>query len=159
MKRKKKSKIKRENKDGGVVTRITIFVLTLLFIVLVASTAFRFSKVLKNFTGERALQYTRVEVLNGCGVDNLAYRVSLYLREKGFDVVEISNVAGPKMERTIIIERVDGGMKNAKRLGEAINCSNMSTMIDSTLFLEATLILGEDYQKFFSKEVLEKEIF
>lgn len=159
MTKKKKRKTKKEKKDGGVVTRITIFVLTILFILLVASTAFRFSKAMKNFASDREVKYTRVEVLNGCGVDDLAYRVSLYLREKGFDVVEISNVAGPKMERTIIIERVDKGMRNAKRLGAAINCKNMSTMIDSTLFLEASLILGEDYQKFFSKRVLEKEIF
>jgi len=101
----------------------------------------------------------RVEVINGCGVNELAYKVSFFLREKGFDVVDISNVTGSKVERTIIIERVDKGMKNAKVLGRAIGCSNMTTMLDSTLFLEATLLLGKDYEGYFNKEVLEKRVY
>lgn len=111
------------------------------------------------FPEDSPVPYTRVEVLNGCGVDNLAYKVALYLRGEGFDVVEIANVRETKVERTIIIERVDKEMRNAKLLGRIIHCSNMQAMIDSTLFLEVSLLLGNDYEKYFSKKILEKKIY
>ncbi len=111
------------------------------------------------FPEELPTPYTRVEVLNGCGVDNLAYKVALYLREEGFDVVEIANVKETGVERTVIIERVDNKMRNAKLLGRVIHCANMQAMIDSTLFLEVSLLLGKDYEKYFSKKILEKKIY
>ena len=144
-----KRKRKGKEKPTSLLVRICIFFLTILILVVITSMVFRFSKRSKKYQDNVKMAYTRVEVLNGCGVDNLAYKVSLYLREKGFDVVEISNVKESKVERTIIIERIDKGMKNAKVLGKVIHCNNMTAMIDSTLFLEVTLLLGEDYKKYF----------
>ncbi|TES93821.1 MAG: LytR family transcriptional regulator [Candidatus Cloacimonadota bacterium] len=153
----KKSKRKRRSKN--LLARITIFILTFFVLFIAVSTVVRFLKKTKQIPGETGIVYTRVEVLNGCGVDNLAYKVTLFLREEGFDVVEISNVKGEDVERTIIIERVDKNMKNAKLLGKIMKCSNITTMIDSTLFLEVTLLLGNDYNKYFSKKVLDRKIF
>ncbi len=155
----KKTSKKRKGKSESLYARILIIVLTFLVLIIVASMTFRFSERRKSFPGNAPIPYTRVEVLNGCGVDNLAYKVSLFLREKGFDVVEISNVREGDVERTIVIERMNTGMRNAKLLGKMIHCSNMTTMIDSTLFVEATLLLGKDYSKYFSKKVLEREIY
>ena len=157
--KRKKEKGKKREKSPGLLARVSIFVLTLLILVIVTSMVFRFSKKSGKYQDNVRMAYTRVEVLNGCGVDNLAYKVSLYLREKGFDVVEIANVKDSKVERTIIIERIDKDMKNAKILGKAIHCNNMTTMIDSTLLLEVTLILGEDYGKFFPEKVLKKKVY
>jgi len=92
-------------------------------------------------------------------VNNLAYRVSLFLREKGFDVVDISDVKDEPVEKTIVIDRVAKDMRNAKRLAKVINCPNVTVMIDSTLFLETTIILGKDYKKYFSKKILERKIY
>jgi hypothetical protein len=157
--RSKKTKKGKKEKPSGLLTRISILFLTALILVIVTSMVFRFTMRSEKYQDNVKMAYTRVEVLNGCGVDNLAYKVSLYLREKGFDVVEIANVKETKVERTIIIERIDKGMKNARVLGKAIRCSNMTTMIDSTLLLEVTLILGEDYGKYFPRKVLEKKIY
>lgn len=149
----------RKRKSNNLFARITILFLTFFVLFVVTSMVFRFSKKTRRVPGEASTMYTRIEVLNGCGVDNLAYKVSLFLREKGFDVVEISDVKEPNVERTIVIERVDKNMKNAKVLGKIIKCSNITAMIDSTLFLEVTLLLGKDYKKYFVKKVLERKIY
>ena len=152
-------KSKRKRRSKNLLARITIFILTFFVLFIAVSTVVRFLKKTKQIPGEAGIAYTRIEVLNGCGVDNLAYKVTLFLREEGFDVVEISNVKGENVERTIIIERVDKNMKNAKLLGKIMKCSNITTIIDSTLFLEVTLLLGNDYNKYFSKKVLDRKIF
>jgi hypothetical protein len=155
-----KKRKKKGNKQGtSIFTRIAIVILTIVILLLITSMVFRFSKRRRLFPEDIPVPYTRVEVLNGCGVDNLAYKVALYLREEGFDVVEIGNVTETNVERTIIIERVDKKMKNAKLLGRVIHCTNMQAMIDSTLFLEVSLLLGEDYEKYFPKKVLERKIY
>ncbi len=154
-KRKKKS----DKQKTSVFARIAVVILTVLILLVITSMVFRFSKRRRLFPEDIPVPYTRIEVLNGCGVDNLAYKVALHLREEGFDVVEIGNVGETEVERTIIIERVDKRMRNAKLLGKVIHCSNMQMMIDSTLFLEASLLLGKDYEQYFPKRVLEREIY
>ncbi len=148
-----------KRKDSNIVEKVSIFILTALILAISASIVLRFIKKGKKIPGSMGIPYTRVEVINGCGVNNLAYKVSLHLREKGFDVVEISNARNKDVERTVIIERVNKGMKNAKLLGKLINCSNTTTVIDSSLFLEVTLLLGKDYEKFFKRDVLERKLF
>jgi hypothetical protein len=149
----------RKRKGNSLLAKITIFILTFFTVIIITSVVFRFSTRSENLPGEYSISYVRVEVLNGCGVNDLAYKISLFLREKGYDVVEISDVKGGNVERTIVIERVDKSMKNAKILGKVINCQRITAMIDSTLFLEVTLLLGKDYKKYFSKKVLERNIY
>lgn len=150
---------KQKSKKNNLLARITVFILTLSVLLIATSMIFRFSSKTKKYPGKANIPYIRVEVLNGCGVDNLAYKVSLFLREKGFDVVEISDVKGQKVERTIVIERLDKNMSNAKRLANVIKCSNITAMLDSTLFLETTLLLGKDYKKYFPKKILERKTY
>jgi hypothetical protein len=152
-------KKKADKQATSLVARISIAILTIVILLIITSMVFRFSKRARGFPGDKDIPYMRVEVLNGCGVDNLAYKVALHLREKGFDVVEIANVEETNVERTIIIERVDKGMRNARVLARVIHCTNMQAMIDSTLFLEVSLLLGRDYEKYFSKKVLERKIY
>lgn len=155
----KQRKKKKDKQATSLFARVSIVILTMVILLLITSMVFRFSKRRRVFPEDIPVPYTRVEVLNGCGVDNLAYKVALYLREEGFDVVEIGNVTGTSVERTIIIERVDKKMKNAKLLGRVIRCTNMQAMVDSTLFLEVSLLLGKDYEKYFTKKVLERKIY
>lgn len=91
----------------------------------------------------------RVEVLNGCGVNRLALRVTNILREQGFNIVTIGDTEQQNFEETVIIERRDEKMSNALYFGERIGCNNIGKDIDPALYLEVTLILGKDYQKFF----------
>ncbi|HID32386.1 MAG TPA: LytR family transcriptional regulator [bacterium (Candidatus Stahlbacteria)] len=91
----------------------------------------------------------RVEVLNGCGVNDLAMIVSDRLRRMGFDVVEIGDAENYDFEKTVIIDRTDDNMRNARRLGRVIGCSHLGKDIDSSLYIDVTILLGKDYLDYF----------
>ncbi|TET60983.1 MAG: LytR family transcriptional regulator [Candidatus Stahlbacteria bacterium] len=91
----------------------------------------------------------RVEVLNGCGVNRLAIRVTNLLRKEGFNIVKIGDTDKQDFEETVVIERTDENMKNAKYFAKRIGCKNIGKDIDAALYLEITLIIGKDYNKIF----------
>jgi len=91
----------------------------------------------------------RVEVLNGCGVNRLAIKIANILRKKGFNVVRIGDANKKDFEETIVIERGDDNMKNAKYFADIINCENIGKDVDTALFLEVTIIIGKDYKEIF----------
>ncbi|MBN2620652.1 LytR C-terminal domain-containing protein [candidate division WOR-3 bacterium] len=91
----------------------------------------------------------RVEVLNGCGINRLALKVTNALRKQGFNVVTIGNTQESDFEETVIIERSDENMKNARYFAGRIGCHNIGKDIDPALYIEVTLIIGKDYEKIF----------
>ena len=86
----------------------------------------------------------RVEVLNGSGRAGLARAATDRLRTDGFDVVFIGN-ADSAYTRSIVLDRV-GKIDVAQALGTALNIARVETQIDSALLLEATVVLGKDWQ-------------
>lgn len=97
----------------------------------------------------------RVEVLNGCGINRLALKVTNRLRKQGFNVVTIGNAREPDFEETVVIERNDEQMANARYFAKRIGCRNIGKDIDPALYVDVTLIIGKDYGKIF--ENIEKE--
>ncbi len=97
----------------------------------------------------------RVEVLNGCGINRLAIRVTNILRKQGFNVVKIGNTNKQNFEETVVIERNNDDLQNAKYFAKRIGCKKLGKDVDHALYLEVTLIIGKDYKKFFSD--VEKE--
>ncbi len=91
----------------------------------------------------------RVEVLNGCGVNRLAIKVTNLLRKEGFNIVKIGNTDEQDFEETVVIERNDENMKNAKYFAKRIRCKNIGKDIDAALYLEITVIIGKDYNIIF----------
>ncbi len=91
----------------------------------------------------------RVEILNGCGVNRLAIRVTNLLRKNGFNVVKIGDAEKQDFSKTVVIERSDENMKNAHYFAKRIGCKNIGKDIDTALYLEVTLIIGKDYKKIF----------
>uniref|UniRef100_A0A7V0Z3M7 LytR family transcriptional regulator n=1 Tax=candidate division WOR-3 bacterium TaxID=2052148 RepID=A0A7V0Z3M7_UNCW3 len=90
----------------------------------------------------------RVEVLNGCGVNRLAIKVSDILREKGFNVVKIGDTDKNYLE-TVVVERADTNMTNGKYFARRIGCKNIGKDVDPALYIDVTIIIGEDYKKLF----------
>jgi len=90
----------------------------------------------------------RVEVLNGCGVNRLAIKVSDILREKGFNVVKIGDTDRNYLE-TVVVERADTNMTNGKYFARRIGCKNIGKDVDPALYIDVTIIIGEDYKKLF----------
>jgi hypothetical protein len=91
----------------------------------------------------------RVEVLNGCGVNRLAVKVTNILRRKGFNVVKIGNTENQTFTETVVIERSDENMDNAEYLAKQIGCKNIGSDIDPALYIEVTVIVGIDYREIF----------
>ena len=97
----------------------------------------------------------RVEVLNGCGVNRLAIKVTNILRKKGFNVVQVGNTKNQDFEETVVMERSNENMVNANYFAKQIGCRNIDKDVDPALYIEITLIIGQDYKKIFSD--VEKE--
>lgn len=89
----------------------------------------------------------QVNILNGCGESGIAHKSRVYLRARGFDVVEIGNYSTSSQE-SFVIDRV-GDTESAKKVAYAlgINEKNIVTRIDSSLFLRSTVVLGNDFNQ------------
>jgi hypothetical protein len=90
-------------------------------------------------------QIIQVNVLNACGKTGLASEVKTYLLERGFDVVEIGNYSG-EMENSVIIDRI-GDSLSSKKVAYAMGIQDayVTSDIDSSLFVRATVVIGKDY--------------
>jgi hypothetical protein len=89
----------------------------------------------------------QIDVLNGCGVAGVATTFTNYLRLRGYDVVEIGNYRTFDVPESIIIDRV-GNLENAKKVAYALGIqeNNVIQQINPDYFLDATLIIGNDYE-------------
>ena len=87
----------------------------------------------------------QLNVLNASGEPGIASKTRNHLRQLGFDVVEIGNY-DMMIDSTIIIDRLGDNISSYK-LSKAIglNENKIETVIDSSLYLRATLVLGKDF--------------
>jgi hypothetical protein len=89
----------------------------------------------------------QLDILNGCGEDGLANKARIYLRNRGFDVVEVGNYDSIIDISHVISRR--GDVESAKMLSKAIgiNDSLLIIDIDSSLSLDCSVVIGKDYKK------------
>lgn len=85
----------------------------------------------------------KVEVLNGTRVHGLARRATMYLRDRGFDVVEMGT-SGEQRARTIVLDRSNHPAW-AKLIAQALD-AEIESRPDSTRFLDVTVVLGDDWR-------------
>lgn len=85
----------------------------------------------------------RVEVLNGAGRAGLAREATDRLRAAGFDVVFLGNARTPT-DTSYVLDRV-GREDVARAIAAALAIPRVTLQADSTLFLEATVVLGKDW--------------
>ena len=88
----------------------------------------------------------QVEVLNGCGVSGLAGDMTQYLRDRGFDVVEVGDLEVYDQEYTVVYDRI-GNLESAKKLARAIGITEERVVQDIKLdeYLDASVVIGKDY--------------
>ena len=85
----------------------------------------------------------KVEVQNGSGRSGIAKLATEQLRDAGFDVVQFGN-AGAASATSQVIDRV-GDKNTAASIANSIGITRVSTQIDSTRLVDATVILGKDW--------------
>lgn len=93
----------------------------------------------------------RVEVLNATEVRGLSRAVTIYLRKLGFDVVYYGTYHTQPLEHTVIIERKDPNMSNANLFREKFGIPFVDRELDYYRPVDVTIVLGKDFDKFFSK--------
>jgi len=91
----------------------------------------------------------RVEVVNGGGVDGMGAEAMDYLREVGFDVVELGNHPdylrdGTVRDSSVVLDRV-GRPAWARSVAEALDVSRVTQEPDSNLLVDVTVVLGAQW--------------
>lgn len=104
----------------------------------------------------------RIEIINCSGFDGKGNQMCDYLRSVGFDVYEVRS-SKRTIDKTTIIERVAPDLKNAQAVSSALVYFKKHRLlpfivkkivpevqkdIDSLLYLEVTVVLGKDCNKF-----------
>ena len=86
----------------------------------------------------------RIEVLNGIGEQGVARRAAVLLMKKGIDVFQVGNADSFSYTESILIGCREIG--NLGSLGRALGCDNVVEELKEDSLVDATLILGADYQ-------------
>lgn len=86
----------------------------------------------------------RVEVLNGAGTAGLARDATYQLRDHGFDVVFFGNADHFGHDRSVVVDRV-GRPARARAVAAALGIDSVATVLDSSLMLEVSVVLGGDW--------------
>ena len=85
----------------------------------------------------------KVEVLNATNTKGLARRGTLFLRDRGFDVVG-SGTARPLRDSTLVLDR-SGHPDWARLVARALN-ARMESRPDSSRYLDVTVLLGGNWR-------------
>ncbi|MEP7219008.1 MAG: LytR C-terminal domain-containing protein [Bacteroidota bacterium] len=95
----------------------------------------------------KAGEHIQVNVVNACGSDGMAMKFTEFLRARKFDVPEFSTEKR-RESHSRVLDRV-GDPLSAQKVAYALGISpkNIETAIDSSLFIRATVVIGEDYQQ------------
>lgn len=84
----------------------------------------------------------KVEVLNGTRNRGVARRATLYLRDRGFDVVSMGN-SGRAQDYTAVLDR--SGHPEWARLIAAALRARVIERPDTSRYLDATVLIGGDW--------------
>lgn len=100
----------------------------------------------------------QVEILNGCGVTNVAAKFTDYFRARGFDVIRTENYETFNVLETVVIDRRDN-RENSLRIAEALGLdeSRILVEVNENIFLDATIIIGKDFRQLGSWKYIGKE--
>jgi hypothetical protein len=88
----------------------------------------------------------RVEVLNRSGRPGLARLGTERLRAAGYDVVFFGNAPASVPDTSVVIDRV-GRPELARGAAAALGIARTTTQVDSSLHVDASVILGGEWQR------------
>ena len=85
----------------------------------------------------------KVEVLNATNTRGLARRATLFLRDRGFDVVAVGT-AREQSATTLVLDR-SNHPEWAKLVAQAFN-ARMEQRLDSSRYLDVTVLVGAEWR-------------
>lgn len=87
----------------------------------------------------------RVDVRNGSGLEGAAIRMTEFIREQGFDVVDFGNADRFDHARTFVIDR-SGTPGAAREVATALQGVPIGTAADTSRYLDVTVVVGRDLE-------------
>ena len=91
-----------------------------------------------------AAERIRVQVLNATATRGLGRRAMLYLRDRGFDVVEVGT-SRRTQDSTVVLDR-SRHPEWAQRVAKALGGARVEARPDSSRYLDVTVILGTTWR-------------
>ncbi|HEY4217640.1 MAG TPA: LytR C-terminal domain-containing protein [Gemmatimonadaceae bacterium] len=86
----------------------------------------------------------RVQVLNGTKTRGLARRATMFLRDRGFDVVENGTVNDAR-DSTLVLD-LSGHPEWAQRIAKIIGHATVESRPDSSRYLDISVVLGASWR-------------
>lgn len=86
----------------------------------------------------------KIEVLNASGERGLARRATFYMRDRGFDVVNMGN-ANERVDSSVVIDR-SGHPEWAAAAARALGRARVVSRPDSSRYLDLTILLGTAFR-------------
>jgi len=84
-----------------------------------------------------------IELLNGSGKAGLAGDLASYLRDGGFDVLEVSNADRADYRNTLVVNRTEA-VEPGKIVAEYLGTRHVIQQIGTQEMIEVTVIVGRD---------------
>lgn len=88
----------------------------------------------------------RIELLNGSGKAGLAGDLASYLRDGGFDVLEVSNADRADYRHTLVVNRTDAP-DPGKVVAEYLGTRHVIQQVGTQEMIEVTVIVGRDARR------------
>ena len=85
----------------------------------------------------------RVQVLNATATRGLARRATAYLRDRGFDVVDLGTATHVR-DSTLVVDR-SGQLGWAQLVAAAFGAARVELRPDSSGYLDVTVLVGRDW--------------
>ena len=98
-------------------------------------------------TLSRPKQPIRIELLNGSGRAGLAGELASYLRDGGFDVLEVSNADRSDYRATLVVNRTEA-TEPGRVVAEYLGTRHVIQQISSQEMIDVTVIVGRDARRF-----------
>jgi hypothetical protein len=89
-------------------------------------------------------QRVRVQVLNATRTRGLGRHASLFLRDRGFDVVEVGTL-NQQRDTTLVLD-LSGHPEWAKRVAAAFDGARIETRRDSSRYLDVAVLVGASWR-------------
>ena len=97
---------------------------------------------------QRLEEPIRIEILNGCGVSQVAAHLTRKTRRLGFDVIHEGNAAQFGFLHSVVIDR-SGDWDNARKVAAILGIPHCVQQIaaDGAPLADVSVVIGSDYQR------------
>jgi hypothetical protein len=136
--------VARKAKGGSPLLDGVLVALAVLIVALALSVALR---VGPTGSGRPVGQPIRIQLLNGSGRVGLAGEMASYLRDGGFDVLEVSNADRSDYRTTLVVARTERPGPS-RVVAEYLGTGHVIQQIGSQEMIDVTVIVGRDAGRF-----------